>query len=423
MAAERQETTRPNFIVILADDLGYGDLGCYGNDGVRTPHIDRLAAEGTLFTDFHSSGAVCSPTRAGLLTGRYQQRAGIPGVIAADPRRGMRHQGLQAHEVTLAGVLRASGYATALCGKWHLGYQRRYNPTRHGFDRFRGYVSGNVDYFSHRDAADVPDWWHDEALVQEAGYTTTLITQHAVRFLEDNAGRPFCLYVAHEAVHAPYQGPHDGPVRTGSVQRPQRQDRAQAYREMTEEMDRGVGVLLATLARLGLSDQTLVFFFSDNGAVAPGSNGILRGGKGTLWEGGHRVPALARWPGRVPAGRRCAEPTICLDLMPTLVALAGAAPPERPLDGVDLTPVLLGSGALASRDLFWEHGTARAMRRGRWKALEGASPGPQLFDLDRDPSETVDVAEEQPTVATALAGAMAAWHEEVWGGATVQPRA
>ena len=413
--------SRPNFVIILADDLGYGDLGCFGNSQVATPHIDRLAEEGALFTDFHSSGAVCSPTRAGLLTGRYQQRAGIPGVIAADPRRGLRHQGLQPHEVTFADVLRAAGYATAICGKWHLGYEKRYNPVRHGFDSFRGYVSGNVDYFSHIDQAGFADLWHDETLVAEEGYTTRLITQHAVRFLEANAHRPFCLYVAHEAVHSPYQGPNDGPVRDGSGHRAERRDRVQAYREMTEELDRGVGSLVATLARLGIAEQTLVFFFSDNGAVQIGSNGVLRGGKGTLWEGGHRIPAIARWPGRIPAGRRCAAQSISLDLMPTMLALAGAAAPDRPLDGVDLSPVLFGTGSLRARDLFWEHGEARAMRRSRWKLIAQEAAGVQLFDLDADLCEQSDVAQQHQAVVAEMMEQLRGWHREVWAGATVQP--
>ncbi len=412
----------PNFVIVLADDLGYGDLACYGHPQVRTPHLDALAAGGLRFDDFHSSGAVCSPTRAGLLTGRYQQRAGIPGVILADPGAGLRHHGLQPGEATLAGLLRDAGYATGICGKWHLGYDPRYNPVRHGFDSFRGYVSGNVDYFSHVDGAGFPDWWDGDRLVPEEGYTTQLITRHAVGFIEAHAHEPFCLYVAHEAVHSPYQGPGDGPVRMADGRRhPERQDRVGAYREMTEAMDAGVGEVLAALARLGLEERTLVFFFSDNGATRVGSNGKLRGGKGTLWEGGHRIPAMARWPGRIPAGSRCNVPTVCLDLLPTFLALAGAGAPPRPLDGVDLCPLLFGTGALAPRQIFWGHGRDRAVREGPWKLLLRDGAPPALFDLEHDLAEGDDLAAREPARAARLRAAISNWEVDVARGATTQP--
>ncbi len=414
--------SRPNFVILLADDLGYGDLACYGHPHVRTPHLDRLAASGRRFDDFHSSGAVCSPTRAGLLTGRYQQRAGIPGVILADPKAGLRHQGLQPGETTFAGLLRAAGYATGICGKWHLGYEPRYNPVRHGFDTFYGYVSGNVDYFSHVDGAGIPDWWDGDRLAPEEGYTTHLITRHAVEFIEAHAQQPFCLYVAHEAVHSPYQGPGDGPVRLGDGQRrPERRDRVAAYREMTEAMNAGVGEVLAALERLGLEERTLVFFFSDNGATPVGSNGVLRGGKGTLWEGGHRVPAIARWPGRIAAGSRCDVPTICLDLLPTFLALAGAAPPPRPLDGIDLGSLLFGTGAPPNRLIFWGHGRDRAVRDGAWKLLLREGAPPALFELDSDRTESRDRAAGEPARVARLHEAIVAWEHDVSRDATPQP--
>ena len=421
-AATSEAGSRPNFVILLADDLGYGDLGCYGHPQVRTPHLDGLAASGLRFGDFHSSGAVCSPTRAGLLTGRYQQRAGIPGVILADPKAGLRHHGLQPGEATLAGLLRSAGYATGICGKWHLGYEPRYNPVRHGFDVFRGYVSGNVDYFSHLDGAGIPDWWDGDRLAPEDGYTTHLITRHAVRFIEAHAQEPFCLYVAHEAVHSPYQGPGDGPVRTADGQKlPERRDRVSAYREMTEAMDAGVGEVLAALARHGLEERTLVFFFSDNGATRIGSNGVLRGGKGTLWEGGHRIPAIARWPGRIAAGSRCDVPTICLDLLPTLLGLAGASTPPRPLDGIDLRRLLFGTGVPTSRRIFWGHGRDRAVRDGAWKLLLRDGAPPALFDLESDLTESNDLAAREPARVARLREAVAAWERDVTRDAMPQP--
>ncbi len=205
---------QPNFVIIMADDLGYGDIGCYGNSRIKTPNIDRLAEEGTRLTDFHSSGAVCSPTRAGLMTGRYQQRAGIEAVIAAAPNSRTHTLGLQDQEVTFAEQLSKAGYQTAIFGKWHLGYHKQYNPVRHGFGQFRGYVSGNVDFFSHVDQAGQLDWWRDDRIEDEPGYTTHLITRHAVAFIDANHSGPFCLYVPYEPPHYPYQGPDDTPVRT-----------------------------------------------------------------------------------------------------------------------------------------------------------------------------------------------------------------
>lgn len=293
LAASQQP---PNIILILADDLGYGDLNCYGNERIKSPNIDRLAAGGTRFTDFHSSGPVCSPTRAGLLTGRYQQRCGITEVIAA---AGPRTTGLEPGEVTFAYRLKLAGYATGIFGKWHLGYLPRFNPDKHGFDRFLGYVSGNVDYFSHSDSSGYADWWENSKQITEDGYTTDLITKHTVRFIEDHKKGPFCVYVPYETVHAPYQGPNDRSFRTVNAKNAKNEPpwTPGKYAEMIERMDQGIGEILAATRRLGIERNTFVFFFSDNGATNKGSNGPLRGFKGSLWEGGHREPAIAYWPG------------------------------------------------------------------------------------------------------------------------------
>ncbi|MFP4058448.1 MAG: sulfatase-like hydrolase/transferase [Candidatus Brocadiia bacterium] len=416
-AAQEGVARRPNIVLILADDLGYGDLGYMGNPRIRTPHLDALAAEGVRFPDFHSSGAVCSPTRAGLLTGRYQQRAGIPMVISAARHR---HVGLDPGEATFAERLQAAGYATALFGKWHLGYLPKFNPVHQGFDAFRGYVSGNVDYFSHVDQTGRADWWHGDRLEPEEGYVTHLVTRHAVRFIEEHREGPFCLYVAHEAPHYPYQGPGDEADRAVGGKFPvrgSRRDKAAAYKEMVEAMDASVGQVVAALRRLGLDRQTFVFFFSDNGATPPGSNAPLRGRKGTLWEGGHRVPAIAWWPGRVPAGGVCEEPTLCLDLFPTFIELAGATVPRGlKLDGVSLAPLLLEGERLGPRTLFWGHGRQRAVRRGRWKLLLGTGgkgDEPRLFDLAESLEEKHDVAPDSPRRVESLLAALEAWEEDV----------
>ncbi len=439
IALRSAPAARPNFVVIMADDMGYADLGCYGNDRYATPHLDALAREGLRFTDFHANGPVCSPTRAALLTGRYQQRSGVDEVVFADPARGKRDgHGLQPEEVTFAEVLRGAGYRTGLMGKWHLGYDRKFNPRHQGFDVFRGYLSGNVDFHSHIDQAGIADWWHDLEQVAEPGYSTHLITRHAVRFIEENAARPFCLYVAHEAPHSPFQGPNDPPVRGPQAKAPVRgAEIARAYREMVQEMDRGVGEIVATLRKLGLAENTLVFFCSDNGGTREGNNGPLRGHKASVWEGGHRVPGIAWWPGRIRAGVT-AETALTMDLMPTLIALGGAPlPAERRLDGVDLSPVLFGRGALPARMLFWGYQGRFAVREGPWKLVvnqrapaadgpegkakgkakaaadAGGEPKPQLFHLGDDVGESRDLAAREPARVRALETALAAWRAEV----------
>lgn len=421
-------TKRPNIVVILADDLGYGDVSCYGNPGYETPHIDRLAKQGMRFTDFHSSGPVCSPTRAGLLTGRYQQRAGIPAVINADPHEN-RHHGLQPNEVTFAELLSDAGYATAVFGKWHLGYHGRFNPIHQGFEVFRGYVSGNIDYISHVDRMGYADWWQGDRLAAERGYVTHLITKHALRFIEGNRERPFCLYLAHEAVHAPYQGPGDAAVRhvgRPGGKRTSAESIRSAYREMALAMDESVGEVIAMLRRLDLAESTFVFFFSDNGANQHGSNGRFRGGKGSLWEGGHRVPAIACWPGKIPAGSVTGQTTISIDLMPTWLELARAKVPQgHKLDGTSLAPLLLNNETLPQRTLYWEYRGRAAARRGPWKLVVGQSglkQDPGLFNLAVNPREQNNLADAQPQRVASMLADLQRWKSEVREGATAQPR-
>lgn len=418
-AAVGSPSEKPNLIVILADDMGYGDSSAYGG-WIRTPQLERLAAEGLRFTDFHSSGSVCSPTRAGLLTGRYQQRAGISGVVLASEKNPSHFGGLQQSETTLPELLKASGYATALVGKWHLGYYPCYNPVRHGFDEFRGYLSGNVDYRAHRDNQGRADWWNGESLAPEEGYSTHLITQHASEFIRRNRDRPFFLLVAHEAVHDPYQGPDDPPIRSGEGrgQAPARRPVREAYREMMTEMDKGIGAVIDTLRETGLAEKTLVIFFSDNGATEQGSNGRWRGYKGSDWEGGHRVPSIVWWPGRVSPGVT-GQTAISIDVMPTLLDFAGVdAPERRRLDGVSLRRLLLERSSLAPRRLFWN---GDAMREGPWKLmLSGGSP--RLFNLDDDPGETRDIAAGNGERVEAMRAALDRWREDVSAGATVQPK-
>ncbi|MFW6045224.1 MAG: sulfatase-like hydrolase/transferase [Planctomycetota bacterium] len=407
---------RPNIVFIMADDLGYGDVGCYGNKVIETPHIDSLAERGMKFTDYHSSGPVCTPTRAALMTGRYQQRSGLEGVIYVSGET--RQTGLDPGQYSVAEALKEQGYATAIYGKWHLGYKRKFNPVHFGFDEFRGYVSGNVDYHSHVDNAGIPDWWKNLEKIEEEGYVTDLVSEHGARFIREHQDEPFFCYVSHEAPHWPYQGREDEPDRfPGSTDFPSwgsRTDRKAAYREMVEAMDDGVGLIVDTLRELDLEEDTLIVFCSDNGAVEElGDNGGLRGAKGDVYEGGHRVPCIATWPGRIPAGTITDETVLSMDWFPTFNELAGdPARISRPLDGDDVGSVMLDGGRMPERTLFWRYGSQKASRSGNWKLMvdEGEE---MLFDLEEDIGETTDMLDEKTDIAGKLRADLADWESEL----------
>ncbi len=412
--ASRQKAQPPNIIIIMADDLGYGDIGCYGSTKIKTPNIDALAKGGLLFTDYHSNGAVCSPTRAALLTGRYQQRCGVEEVVFANGPA--RETGMSLDEVTFAEVLGKAGYATGIFGKWHLGYKVEFNPAKQGFDEFIGYVSGNVDYHSHIDGAGIEDWWKNVKKVPEEGYVTDLITEHGVDFIERHRDGPFCLYLPHEAPHYPYQGRKDPPERLGGKKKGKKTPAGEiprAYKEMVEVMDEGIGRIVEAVRRHGLQDNTFIFFCSDNGANKQGSNGALAGFKGSLWEGGHRVPAVAYWPGRIKPDTVTNEPVLGMDLFATMVSLAGARMPRGlSLDGVDLAPLLLEGKGLPGRMLFWRFRKQKAVRKGPWKLLV-IEDGVKLFNLAEDLGEENDLAGDKPQIVAELKAELAAWEREI----------
>jgi len=409
---------RPNFILILVDDLGYGDLGCYGHETIKTPYMDSLARRGLRFTDFHSNGAMCSPTRAALLTGRYQQRCGIQGVLS---ERDDYETGLPLEEVTFAEVLKTAGYATGIFGKWHLGYTPRLGPLRQGFNTFGGLLGGDLDYHSHFSRSGRPDWWKQGQLAGEPGYTTELTARHAVRFIEENRSRPFCLYVPFQAVHFPFQGPKDKGERVhggdywSNSKYGSRLDRAAAFGEMVEALDEAVGQIASAVRRNGLEERTLIFLTSDNGGfLTVSSNRPLRGGKGQLWEGGHRVPGMACWQGTIQPGV-VTEVALTMDLFPTMAALAGARLPDGlKLDGVSLLPLLKGE-RLPERTLFWRTAQARAARRGPWKLLI-EDDRRHLFDLSSDIGESKDVAGARPELVRGLERELSLWEQEVTAG-------
>lgn len=403
-------TQRPNIVLIMADDLGYGDLACYGHPDIQTPHLDQLAAEGMRFTDYHSNGAVCSPTRAALLSGMYQQRVGIPGVVFTSLRDSL---GMDASVETLAEVFRDAGYTTGIFGKWHLGYRTDFSPIVQGFEVFKGFVAGNVDYHSHLDNELVFDWWNDTTLQDDPGYTTDLITGYAVDFLQTNHDRPFVLYVPYAAPHDPYQGRNDPPIRQkGTDNRVVVPDSLPGiYREMVEVLDEGVGQLMQTLAELNLDENTLVFFCSDNGANKNGSNGALRGYKGGLYEGGHRVPAIARWKGKISPGQTTGETVLSMDLLPTMAAITGI-PARDHWDGVNIEKLLLQGQSLPARDLFWWYNKQQVIRRGDWKLLI-SGPRQELFHLGDDPNETTDRTADEPERVNEMQAAWKSWADSL----------
>ncbi len=391
--ASAQETMRPNFVVIFADDLGYGDLGCFGHPTIRTPHLDRMAAEGMKLTQFYSAASVCTPSRAALLTGRLPIRNGM----CSDRRRVLFPNslgGLPESEVTIASALKTKGYATCCIGKWHLGHLPQYLPTRRGFDHYFGIPYSN-------DMRPSP-LIRDEKVIEEPAKQATLTqryTAEAIRFIEESKEKPFFLYFPHTFPHVPLFA---SKAFKGKSLR-------SLYGDVVEELDWSVGQILDTLRRLKLAERTLVLFTSDNGPwlimkLRGGSAGLLRGGKGSTWEGGMREPTIAWWPGTVEPGSVCAELACTMDIFATCLDLAGVAlPSDRIIDGVSLVPVLKGTGKSGRDVMFFYRGTRlMAVRKGPWKAHFITQAGyrqkpqkhdpPLLFHLDRDPSEQYDVA-------------------------------
>ncbi|MCC5930756.1 MAG: sulfatase-like hydrolase/transferase [Cyclobacteriaceae bacterium] len=413
-----QENSRPpNIILIMADDLGYGDIGCFGNTEIKTPNLDQMAKEGVRFIDFHSNGAVCSPTRAALLTGRYQQRTGITGVITA---KNHREVGLPLSEVTIAEALKKEGYTTGIFGKWHLGYAKAFNPVHQGFDEFIGFLSGNVDYHSHVDQAGFSDWWRGEEPFHQTGYSTDLISENAIDFIEKNRESPFFLYIAHEAPHSPYQNRASKadrkPGGAPGIDFPvfgSESDFSLMLKDMIEIMDETIGDLFKALQAFDLSKNTVVIFISDNGATTVGSNGNLRGFKSSLWEGGHRVPAIIHWPGFINAGWVSEETVLTMDLFPTIMEWAGVQY-DYNLDGISIAQHLLQNNPLQARNLFWQHGKDYAVRSGKWKLLLADNENIKLFDVETDIEEQYDVAEKYPDIKQDLLDLLESWKNEVF---------
>lgn len=411
LSAAEPESKKPNIVVILADDLGCGDLSLY--DGwVKTPRIDQMAKEGLTFKDFHTNSSVCSPTRVAFLTGRYQQRAGVVDVIVGSREE---NQGLQPSMPTITRVFKDNGYQTALFGKWHCGYQDKYNPVHHGFDEFIGFLNGGSDYHKH-------GAWRVGLKKQDVpGYTTHIITDKSIDFIKRNKEKPFFLYISHAAVHNPYHTPQDTPENRveGWKHSQINPINREKYKVILEELDKGVGQVLDTLVELDIAENTLVFFFSDNGAVGMSpKERPFRGGKYSQYEGGHRVPAVAWWPGKIKPGSVSDELVIGFDLFPTFTDIAGISK-DNPasLDGVSAKEHLLQQKDFPARDIFfgYEPKLGTAMRRGQWKMIMKEDIV-ELYNLKNDIKETTNVAKKHLEISKSMQQAIEEFKAKVTPG-------
>jgi arylsulfatase A-like enzyme len=412
---------RPNVILILADDLGYGDLGSYGAPDIRTPNLDRLARDGVRLTQFYANAAVCTPTRAALITGRYQQRVLLERPLDTKPGGGL-DQGLPATGRSLPQLLQNAGYATGLIGKWHLGFRAEFHPNRHGFEYFWGYLAGYVDWYQHVRGDGQADLWENATPVRHHGYLGHEITDRAVTFVNGHADRPFFLEVSYGAPHWPFQSPSSPSTarRTNDsmLQSPADPDppTRRDYAAIVEDLDEGIGKILAALDSKGISSRTLVIFTSDNGGEWLSRNAPFFHRKDTVWEGGIRVPAILRWPSRLPAGQTMSQVGITMDLTATIAALAGVSTADQQYEGIDLLPILRGTTKPVERTLFWRVITntsqQRAVRSGDWKLMLDGSLQ-LLFDVGRDAGERDDLAARHPDRVQKLKAQLEAWEKDV----------
>ncbi len=434
-SADPKTDRPPNVVIVFADDLGYGDLGCFGHPTIRTPNLDRMAAEGMRFTQFYVGASVCTPSRAALLTGRLPIRSGM----CSDKRRVLFPNsggGIPEREVTLAEALKARGYATAAIGKWHLGHLPRFLPTNNGFDSYFGIpYSNDMDRVGGKGPKGRAVFWEpkteywnvplmrDTKIVERPADQTTITKRYseaAVEFIEENAEKPFFVYLAHNLPHIPLFASDEF---LGTSPRG-------LYGDVVQEIDHGVGQILEALEEQGIAENTIVWFTSDNGPWLPfgthgGSAGLLREGKGSTWEGGMREPTIAWWPGTIPAGSVTTELGSTMDVYTTSVKLAGGdVPADRIVDGVDLRPVLTGKGPSPRKSVLYYRGTrVFAVRMGPWKVHYVTESGyrrdrvehetPLVFHLEHDPSEKHDVAKDHPEVIEAAAKFVAEHREKL----------
>jgi arylsulfatase A-like enzyme len=422
-AAQSSTAAKPNVVLIVTDDVGYGDIGSYGAPDVKTPSIDSLARDGVRLTDFYAAPQ-CTPTRAALISGRYQQRFRLEAALGG-AKTPAAETGLPAAGYSLPQLLKGNGYATGLIGKWHLGYKPQFSPNAHGFDYFFGFKSGFTDYYQHTDGNGDPDLFENESPVHVDGYMTDLITERSIKFIDEHAAAPFFLEVTYNAAHWPFQVPDHPSVAAdhGRFVQPEENDTAtrQDYVAVLERADQGIGQILQALKRRGLDRNTLVIYMQDNGGEWVSRNAPLFNRKGTVWEGGIRVPAIFRWPGHLPAGKVSGQVGIVQDVTASILAATGSTvPPAARPDGINLLPILEGRTSVVERTLFFRFtiGNVKqlAVRQGSWKLLvDGAKR--YVFDLSKDLGERNDLTNQRQDVARRLRPLIAAWEADVDGEA------
>lgn len=412
---------KPNIVFIMADDLGYGEISSYGCEEIQTPNIDRLAEEGMLFTDFYANAPVCSPTRIALLTGSYQQRSNVENALNYQEFG----RGLLAEENTIGNELKSVGYSTGLFGKWHVGYDYIRMPLQKGFDCFFGILGGNHHYFNHIDRIGCYDLWQGNDTIACEGYTTNLITKEAINFIKNNQKRPFFLFLSHLAPHFPYIGPNDQKKLIYPNHKSwQEEEDSTVYFSMINSLDSSVGEIVKILDSLELRQKTIVVFTSDNGGAkyAPYvRNYPFRGYKGSLWEGGIRVPCIVKWPGVISPGTITNQVGITMDWYVTFCKLANVSL-NKYKDGIDLTPILLGEKENIERTIYWRYRSGpgrkiseefRAIRNGKWKLIEKyGSKDRYLFDLKNDPNESINLVNDSIVLSATLMKQLDEWERD-----------
>ncbi len=398
----------------MTDDMGYGDLSGYGRKDFQTPNLDKLASQGIKFINAYSAGPLCTPTRVGFITGRYPARTPV-GLI--EPLTGQKKDtaiGLTPVYPSIATLVKASGYETALIGKWHLGARSKHSPVKNGFDYFFGIHGGAADYISHKGGDGLPDLYDNDTPVTQEGYLTDLFSQKASAYIKQKHRKPFFLTVAFTAPHWPWQGTGDKPYadsvdfRVGGS--------PAVYATMMKSLDDAIGVLMKSLDDAGLSNETIVIFTNDNGGERYSDNGGLTNAKGTLWEGGIRVPAFVRWPNKISPGTITQQISITMDWTATILSVAGAkAHPDFPLDAIDLMPVMRANGKNTERTLYWrtfQRNKQKAIRMGDWKYLQDEK-GEYLFNLVNDQQEKNNLREKHSDVFNKLKKMYADWEKTV----------
>jgi arylsulfatase A-like enzyme len=405
---------RPNIIYIMTDDMGYGDLSGYGRKDYRTPNMDKLASQGIKFVNAYAAASLCTPTRTAFMTGRYPARTPV-GLI--EPLTGGKRDtaiGLTTEYPSVATFMKAAGYQTALIGKWHLGSRPQHSPVKNGFEYFFGIHSGAADYTSHKGYGGQPDLYENDTLVFREGYLTDLFSGKAIEFIRQKHDKPFFLEIAFNAPHWPWQGPGDKPYDDSTDFR--NGGSPAVYAAMMKSLDDAVGNILNALDEEKLSAQTLVIFTNDNGGEKFSDNGGLAKAKGSLWEGGIRVPAFVRWPGKIDPGTTTQQVAITMDWTKTILSAGGAdSNKDFPLDGVDLLPVLTGDNKNIDRTLYWrtfQRNKQKAVREGNWKYLQDEN-GEYLFDLVTDPGEKNDLKVKEEIIFNRLKEKFAGWEKTV----------